>query len=360
MSIADRRREQIFDTLARARWPIVVLILLCTSGTLGLMIIEDAHPLDALYMTVITIATVGYGEVVPLSTPGKVFAMGLIFSGAVTYAYAISVLITLIFNNKLIQHIREYHQERYVKQLSDHFILVGFTRTGREIARSMLSKEVPFVVIEDDELQVRRAQDFGCPLVLHLDRFAPDSLRRANIAQARGVMVALESDEENISVTASVRVIEEELGRDLMSISISKTLSAVDKLRAVGADYVVFQESLIGKKIAALATNPPASGYTGLLESIVVGDHPEFESREVLINEHSPLWGKTLIESELRQKYGITVVAVVDSQTRQTRVFPPPQMRFERECALVVIGSRDELHEFTREYELGGMPPDAR
>lgn len=354
MGIADKRRDQIFDTVAKTRFPIIILIMLCSLGTLGFMFIEGAPPFDSLYMTIITIATVGYGEIIDLSNTGRAFAAFLIISGAVTYIYAITLLISLVFDNNLIGNIKELRLERYVtKHLKDHFILVGFTKTSREVARSFLNREIPFVIIEANEDLVKMANAFGCPLVLHLDRFSVDSLRRANIEKCRGVIVALESDEENISVTASVRVVEEELGRDLMVISTALQSNAIAKLRAVGADYVLSPASLIGKKIAALATNPPASGHTsGLLESIVVGDHPMYESREVKVDEHSPFWGKSLKDLQLRNKFGVTVIAGVRSNG-EIDMLPYGDYIFDRTGSLVIMGPREAMHDFLAFYHEG-------
>ena len=349
-------RGDLYDALARLRPPLILTILLLLTGTMGYMSIDGFPFLDALYMTVISVATVGFGEVHPLSEPGRLFTMGLIFSGFSVFTYSIGVFVEVITRRDLFGLMGLKRMETRIRELEDHYIVVGYTPIAQELARVFQRRGVTFVVIESEASRLRRLKVDSVPFYIQGDYFNNDSYHRAAVETARGIITTFKNDADNITVVVTGRIFEESTGRDLFIMSTCSDAQSKARLERVGADYVISPDSLIGNRICALAISPPHLGTESILERVAFGETTELDVREVVVATEAPVAGKTIRESDMRRKTGAYIVAVKRGRQR-VQINPTPEEHIQPGDTLMVIGTPRQLNRL--EGFLRGTEPDA-
>jgi len=332
----------LFDALARLRPPLILTILLLLTGTLGYMAIDGFPFLDAMYMTVISVATVGFGEVHPLSRAGRIFTMALIMGGFAVFTYSVGVFVEVVARRDLFGLVGLKNMENRIAALCDHYVVVGYTPIARELARVFKRRHVTFVVIEGETGRLRQLKADGVELYIQGDPFHNESYKRAAVAQARGIITTFKNDADNITVAVTGRIFEEQTGRDLFIVSTCSGPEAKARLERVGADYVVSPDSLIGNRIGALALRPPTQGHASILERVAYGEYTELDLREEVLGEQGPLTGKTLRDTDLRRKTGAYVIAIKRGD-RKARINPSPDEVLQAGDTLMVIGTPAQL-----------------
>jgi voltage-gated potassium channel len=317
--------------------PTVALALFASvlaSGTLGYMVIERWGVWDAFYMTVTTVATVGYREVHELSRVGQVFTVLLIFSGVGTALYTFTLVATAIVEGGLPARLRLRRQARMLEQITDHFIVCGFGRIGGIIAREFDRQHVPFVVIERDAARVQQAIDRGY-LAIAADASQEDILRAAGIARARGLIAAVGTDAENVYAVLTARV----LRPDLFILGRAEGEDSARKLRHAGADRVISPYQIGGQQIAQTAIRPAVVDFVELATS---SENLELAMEEITINNPSTLVNRSILEANIRQRFGVIVVAI-QRKNRNMEFNPEPDTKICEGDKLVVLGRGDSL-----------------
>ena len=220
---------------------------------MGYVAIEGWTPFEALYMTVTTLATVGFGEIHPLSPQGRLFTIVLIIFGVGGVLYVLTTMMQFVFEGHLGRNLERRRMERRIDQLRDHFLMCGFGRVGRQVARDFHEADIPFVIIDVHQPSLDAAAEEGY-LCVRGDAADDDTLRRAGIERARGLVTCVQSDADNIFVTLSARA----LRADLFIVARGNNDDAAPKLRRAGADRVVSPYSIGGRQMAMLAVRPAA------------------------------------------------------------------------------------------------------
>jgi voltage-gated potassium channel len=215
------------------------------------MFVESYPFLDALFMTVITITTVGYEEVHQLHPAGEVLAITVIIFGVIGFLYTFGVLVELLSSGDWQRHRRTRRMESRLSALRDHVIVCGYGRTGRQVVRELATSDETYVVVEWGAEGLANAEQDD---VLHIvgDAASDDVLQRAGIGRARGLVTAVDSDERNVYIVLTART----LNPDLYIVARSSFPDSVDKLTRAGADRVVSPYTLSGRRMAALALQP--------------------------------------------------------------------------------------------------------
>jgi voltage-gated potassium channel len=236
------------------RITVVLAILrgILASGTLGYMLVEGWSPLDALYMTVITLATVGYGETHPLSPVGRIYTIALILIGLGVVGYGLSTVVAFLVEGQLTGILERRKMERKIRSLRDHVILVGAGETGKHIAEELLNTGTPFVVIERDPAQVGALERLGKVLYINGDATESGVLREARIESARGLISSAPSDKDNLFVILTAR----ELNSALRIVSRVIAEGSRHKLLKAGADAVVSSNLIGGLRMASEMLRP--------------------------------------------------------------------------------------------------------
>jgi voltage-gated potassium channel len=319
-------------------WRIVALLIaaVVVAGTAGYVAIERWSAWDAFYMTVITITTVGYREVHPMSRAGEAFTVLVLLGGVGTFFYAFTLFIALFAEGHFLERRVQRRYLRMLEDLKDHFILCGFGRMGEIIAREFSRQNVAFVVIERSADRMQAALDKGY-LAVEADASSEDVLRRVRIDRARGFIAAVGTDAENVYAVLSARL----LRPDVFIIGRAETEDARIKLRRAGADRVISPYHIGGQQLAQTALRPAVVDFVQLATT---SENLELNMEQVHIATGSPLAGRSLVEAGLRQRFGVVVVGIrrIDGHMDFN---PPPETAMRAGDDLVVLGRADNLKE---------------
>ncbi|MFQ5508403.1 MAG: potassium channel family protein [Leptospirillia bacterium] len=342
-SFPARYQGDLFDALARLRPPLILTILLLLCGTMGFMAIDGFPFVDALYMTVISVATVGFGEIHPLSPGGRIFTMALIMSGFAVFTYSVGVFVEVITRRDFFGLIRIQSMESKIKQLRDHYIIVGYTPIAQELARVFKRRNMPFVVVENEAKQLRKVKEDHIEYFMQANFYDNETYKKAAVEEARGLITTFKNDSDNITVVVAGRIVEEATGRDLFIVSTCSDEQAKARLERVGADYVISPDSLIGNRISALALRPPTDEYESILERVAFGEYTDLDIREVPIKPDTPIVGLSIRENDLRRKTGAYIVAI-KREGRKVRINPPPDEVVRNGDTIMLIGTPKQLN----------------
>ncbi|MSO46306.1 MAG: potassium channel protein [Acidobacteria bacterium] len=306
-----------------------LLLIVIAGGTSGYVLIEGWSPWEAFYMTVTTVATVGYREVHPLSFAGQAFTIALIVGGVGTAFYTATLVATLIVEGGLHRRFEQRRLTRMLQDLKDHFIVCGFGRIGSIIAAELKQQDVPFIVIERNPDRVDGAMEAGW-LAVEADASREDVLSRAGIARARGLIAAVGTDAENVYAVLTARG----MRQDLFIIARVESEDAEHKLRRAGADRVISPYQIGATHIVQTALRPAVVDFFNFATS---SEHLELSMEQVHVPEQSPLAGTSLVDAGLRQKYGVIIVAI--KRTGGAMEFnPAPESVIRAGDELVVLG----------------------
>ena len=309
---------------------LVGMVLIVLIGTVGYMLFGFSL-LDALFQTVITVTTVGFGEVHVFSPGEKAFTIGLILGGVGMAAYSLSVLIEFFVEGYLGGAFRRRRMEQEIRSMTDHVIVCGWGRVGSAIAR-FLKADAAQVVVVDTSLD--RLSTVDGPFV-HGDATDEDVLRAAGIDRARVLITALNADADNLYVTLTGR----SMRPDLFIVSRAASRPAVAKLVQAGADRVVDPQDLGGARMAALAMHPDVAEF---LDVVMHDGSMDFRLEQVEVPDGSPLAGQTLRSSRLHDRTGTLVLAMREPGSA-FRTNPPPTAEIVAGEVLIVIGDAGQV-----------------
>jgi len=303
-------------------------------GTTGYVIIEGWGAWDAFYMTVTTVATVGFREVHELSRAGQVFTVLLIVSGVGTAFYTATLLATTIVEGGLQRRFERRRITFMLERLRDHFILCGYGRIGSMIAEKLDRQQVPFVIIERDPQRTRTVIDRGW-VAMEADASQEEVLTRAGIERARGLIAAVGTDAENVYTVLTARV----MRPNLFIIARVESDDAEHKLRRAGADRVISPYHIGAAHMVQTALRPAVVDFVQLATS---SGHLELSMEQVRVPPPSALVGKSLVESGIRQKFGVIIVAIKRADSAM-EFNPPPEAVIRGGDELVVLGGTESV-----------------
>jgi len=309
---------------------LALLLGVLVVGTVGYVVLGFGT-LDALYQTVTTVATVGYREVQPLSTAGKIFTMVLILLGVGAALYAFSVLIETLVEGRLGDVLGRRRMERTIAEMRDHVIICGWGRVGRAIAAEVIAAGRDLVVIDHDG---DRLADCPHPTVAG-DATDDEVLRQAGLDRAGAVVAAVDQDAENSFITLSARASRP----DAFIVSRVRNIESEAKLRRAGADRVVNPQHIGGARMAAFVLRPHVAEF---LDVVMRERNLEFRLEELEIAPGSPVQGCTLRDAHLRDRSGALVLAL-RGPDGQFVTNPSPDARIEPHHVLIAIGTEEEL-----------------
>lgn len=320
---------------------VLLLLLLSTLliafGTLGYMITQGFRLIDALFMTVITLTTVGYGEVRPLDDTGRIFTIILIMMGAGFVAYNLAYFTRLLLDGDLLELYRRRRVRRKLQQLSGHYIICGYGQMGQVVARELLKNEVPLVVIENDEGAVMRLQEKA---ILHLagDATEEENLLAAGVGRARGLVSVVAKDTDNVFIVLTAR----DLNKDLFICVRASTPGAEKRLLKAGADRVVSPYASSALRIAHQILRPTVTDF---LELALSGEGMELSMEELQLPQGADLVGKELMNSGIRSDFDLIIVAI-KRKDGEMIYNPSPREMLHAGDTLVAIGPQENLGRF--------------
>ncbi|PJF40124.1 MAG: potassium channel protein [Phototrophicales bacterium] len=305
-------------------------------GTAGYMLIEGWNIIDALYMTVITLTTVGFGEIRPLSESGRIFTIGLILAGVGLITYGLSSAIEYVATGEVARVIKARRQYERLMAMRDHFIVIGYGRVGREVATTFAEANVPFVVIDSNPAAIERATEEGYVCVQGSGT-DDEILLEAGIERARGLVACAGNDATNVFAVLTARALNDRL--QIIARAIDE--QSESKIIRAGANRVISPYVLGGRRMANLAMRPHVVDFLDIT-SQASGQEQILE--EVVIEENSALTNQTIAEVDLRRRTGANILALYlpDGQWISN---PSPSMVLMPGTRLILLGNRQQLNE---------------
>ncbi len=311
---------------------LALIFLVIAFGTAGYQLIEGWNFLDALYMTIITLTTVGYREVHELSSKGMIFTIVLLLVGVGTVLYALSAGAKLILEGELQELFGRKRLEKKIKELKGHYIVCGFGRMGRIISRELKAKHVPFVAIEKSFDPATRTDDL---LIIAGDATNDDILKDAGIERARGLISVLPTDAENLYVVLSAR----ELNPDLQIVARAGEEGSENKLKRAGANKVVSPYHIGGLRIAHSVLRPAVVDF---IEFATKTGNIELQMEEVTIPSGSIMEGQSLDQCGIGRELGIIIVGIKRS-TGEMKFNPTSRSSIKAGDILIGLGEISKL-----------------
>jgi len=327
------------DPVRHLRFSIAALVTVIAFGTLGYAMIEDWQAFDALYMTIITLATVGFKEVHELSPEGKIFTIVLIISGTGIIAYTLSSLIQFTLEGQLRKILGRKKLESRIGKLRDHYIICGYGRIGHLICREFQSRPTPFVIVEQNPNHIERLEREGC-LYVEGDATDDETLQAAGIEHAKGLITAVTSDTDNVYITLTARG----LNPKLFILARAGEEGAEKKLMRAGASKVISPYTIGANRMAQAILRPSVVDF---IELATASEHLALQIEEIRIAADSVLAGKNLIDSGIRQSMGIIIVGIKESDGKMT-FNPPPEKNIEPNSVLIILGERPAISQLEK------------
>jgi voltage-gated potassium channel len=313
--------------------------MLIFSGALGYHLTEGWSAFDSLYMAVITLTTIGFSEVHPLSNAGRSFTMVLSLSGIFTIFFATSEILRSWASGELRALMGRQRFEKAMSKLRDHVIVCGYGRMGRLVCQELSRVEVPFIILDNSP---ERLADFalkgGVPL--HVDATNDESLRRAGIDKARALVTVLPSDADNLFITMSARLLNEKLP----IISRAEEEATASKLMRAGASRVVSPYVIGGARVAQAILQPAVLDF---IDVATRSEHLELQLEEVVVAPTSQLAGRSIADTRIRTDLNVIIVALKSPGSRMS-FNPKDDAVIQSGETLVMLGAREQLNRIER------------
>jgi voltage-gated potassium channel len=319
--------------------PFIVICIVATVGIAGFIFIENYNLLDAIYMTVITIATIGYEEIRPLSNAGKVFNIVLILSSFATVAYAITRVSQYVLDGGLQHYLKNRRLMNELSKLEGHVIICGFGRNGQQAAKTFRQHHLPYAVIDNNPAHFDEVERKDGPLLaIEGNAYDDDILIQAGIERARGMLITLPVDADNVFVVLTAR----SLNHNLVIVSRANDNTAISKLKKAGADHVIIPDKIGGAHMAGLITRPDIMEFIDYLS----GENPN--------NNLGVIDLKTVDESITTIEHVITDLAlnVIGVKFPDGRYETNPSLKtgISKQVKVFVLGKPDAIQSLQKRF----------
>lgn len=316
------------------RLAMLVVASVLVAGIVGFHFVEGWPWFDGLYMTLITMTTIGYTEVHPMSPEGRVFNTFLIVAAVMAGGFLVATGTRAMLEFELTGILGRRRMEREIANLKNHYIICGAGRVGRTVARELRARGVPFVLVEKDAPRAQWALEEGIPVIIGTGA-TEEGLRKARIDHAKGLISAVTSDPDNLYIVLTASG----MRPNLQIIARASEEEAIPKLLRAGASKVLSPYHFIGKRIVQLLLRPNVLDF---IDTAFGSERLDIEIGEVRVPPNSRLAGRTLAEADIRQKTGVMVLAL--KHVDNTLTFnPAPDTSIRPGDCLIAIGSADHL-----------------
>ncbi|MCA0983132.1 NAD-binding protein [Halobacillus yeomjeoni] len=310
------------------------LILLHTIlfiGTSGYMVMEDLSIFEALWLTIVSVLTIGYGDLVPQTTGGKWLTLIIIPLAIGLATYMLAQFAGAIISGKLSNEMRRRKMTRDIEHLHDHVIICGYGRVGQQVYQQLNKEDKSIVIIDYDEATIEHLPEN----VLHVlgNATVDEILKKAGIERAKGIIITLPSDADNVFITLTAKG----MNSDLYAIARAERDQSAQKMYRAGADYVTNTSNIGGRQMATAMTKPMSVDY---METILYGLDTEDHIEEVLIEEGSSLIDRTV--KEVRDKYRVTIFAI--KRDEEVISNPEDSTDLKADDLLIVFASDKQIH----------------
>ncbi|GEK90276.1 TrkA family potassium uptake protein [Alkalibacterium putridalgicola] len=320
----------------RTLYILYLLVAIILIGIGGYYLLLDISLMDAFYMTVITISTVGFQEVVPLTVPAQLFTIILIFFSLGTLGYTGSQLISFFFGGTLQEVWREQKMKDRLADLNDHIIVCGAGETGQHIIQSLERENVEFVVIEFEEDKLEAIKEYDNVIAFQGDATQDEVLEKAGIHRAKGLIAALNSDANNLYTVLTAR----QLKPDLLIVARAITHNSHEKLIRAGADKTVSPNEIGGHRMASMLLKPSVIAF---LDTITHSGKIDLNLNEVVIQPSSAISNKTLMQANIPEQTDLIIIAIKEKEDDGIVFNPTKDHLLKPGQTLIALGDNDDL-----------------
>ncbi len=314
---------------------VMLLFFIILIGVIGYMILLHVGFIDALYMTVITISTVGYGEVAVMTDTAKVFSIVIIFSGLATVGYGVTSLVTLFFEGEFKAAWRKKRMESRILELNDHYIVCGAGDVGRTVIKSLKESKQNFIVIEESEKQVEELEAADILTVLG-DASHEEILQKAGIERAKGIVCTLPSDADNVFTVLTAR----QMNESIYIVSKAVEAASHNKLKKAGADKTISPNEIGGQRMAAFLVRPSVISFLDVMTR--AGD-VTLDLEEVVIKANASIAGKKLSEAKIPERTGLIIMALKKKEENKFKFNPGSGEVLSEGATMVVLGTKEQV-----------------
>ncbi|MFH0788561.1 MAG: potassium channel protein [Pseudomonadota bacterium] len=322
-----------------------IFSLILIGGCIGYIVLEGWDGLDALYMTITTLTTVGFQEVHPLSQTGRIFTIFLILFGVGFFLYFLGSITRMVVQGTLKDVYGRRKLDKQISQISGHYIVCGFGRIGRTVTQLLMEKPIEVVVIEKDPECIPLFQEKNLLYVLG-EATSEEYLLKAGIERAKGLVAAASSDADNVYITLTARG----LKPDLFILARAANESSVKNLNRAGADKVISPYDIGARRMANTILRPTVIDF---IELAVHNRNLDLQMEELLIGERSKIKDATLMESDIRKDYNLIVVAI-KKKSGEMIFNPSSQAKIQEGDTLVALGDRENLNLLEKKLGITG------
>lgn len=319
--------------------PLVAIFSILIIAFFGYIIIEGFSPLQSLYLMVITFATIGYGDVVPVTDVGKIFTICIIISGFTIGLYAIGKISAFFVEGELSKLLKQRKMNKVLDAMNDHYIVCGYGKTGKRVLDDLLSKSLEVVVIENNTDRSERLKEIYSKKFIHLDADATNDevLLQAGIERAKILISVLSSDAENLFVTLSAK----DLNKKIKVITRVAETNSSEKFKKAGADFIVSPIEIATDRIISIATT--STDFYSFVEFAGAKEElKDYKFGLVEINEDSDLINKTYREANIPQRTNLVVIGFYSS-TSELQVNPKADNHIQLGDKLLVFGNEEQI-----------------
>jgi voltage-gated potassium channel len=307
-----------------------------TIGIIGYTIIEKVRFLDALYMTIITVSSIGYGEIFPLSDDGRVFTIFLIIGNLGIFAYAISLISRFLIEGNFFYQLKLKRMKTKIAALENHVIVCGFGRNGEAACEMLKMHKIPYVIIENGKELLKGENDFSNPYFLNDDATKDEALLKAGIERAKALITTLPADADNVFVTLTAKG----LNPNLLIISRASDSSSFSKLKRAGASNVIMPDKIGGAHMASLIVRPDVKEFVDILSGQAGADVQLEEFEVETLSRH--LSGKNIIDLDIRKITGANVIGLKNLDGTYI-VNPNINLPLHEGMKLIILGNTEQM-----------------
>ncbi len=321
-----------------------LLVLLLIIGVIGFKIMSDYRWIDALYMTVITITTVGFGEVRPLDDASKMFTIFLILTSIVIVGYAISVITEYILSKNNFEDLKQKKMQKKIDNLSGHIIICGYGRNGKQAASKLMAYKKPFVVIERNKEVIDKHQSEMVPFVQG-NANEDDILFQAGIDRATTLISALPNDADNLFVVLSAR----QINKEMTIISRASQETSYNKLKLAGANNVILPDKIGGDHMASLVVVPDLIEF---IDNLSIVGKSNINIEEIAVSKfYDTTEIRTIRDLDLRKKTGCNVIGYKDGHGEYI-INPEAEQRLMPNSKVIVLGRPEQIMKLNSVYNI--------
>ncbi|NAY92544.1 potassium channel protein [Muricauda sp. JGD-17] len=323
---------------------LILMVLVLLFGVIGYKFISDFTWIEAIYMTIITVTTVGFAEVRPLDADAKIFTVFLIVTSVFIFGFAISVITEYLLSRNSLELLKKKKVKKQIDHLSNHVVVCGFGRNGMQAAEKLMAYNKPFVVVERDKEIVDRYSDEI--LFVEGDANEDEVLLEAGIDRAQYLITAVPDDAANLFIVLSAR----QLNKNLFIISRASQVTSLKKLEFAGADKVIMPDKIGGDHMASLVVMPDLITFMDKLS--VEGEHTT-NLEEVEIEDFvDQIDCSSIRDLDLRRKTGCTIIGYIDPKGNYI-INPEADLQLELKGKVIVLGRPEQIKKLNQMFQIG-------